>query len=242
VKNAATCARKLTSLIKKLPASAPPMPEHGDDGLHVLVHSFLLWESTADKAQIAYAKLNDAIVDFNDLRVTLPHELVEVIGQRYPRGLDRAQRLRAALRDVYLREHTMQLERLADLGKREIRKYVESLDGIVPFVAARVMLLSFGVHAVPVDEQLRDQLAAAGAAADDVNVADLSAWLARQVKSADGPAVHGALQAWSDKQGAASRRSAKKTGTAGAGKKKKKTTPRKKTTASRRRSAARAGK
>ena len=75
-------------------------------------------------------------------------------GDRTVAGLDRFRRLRAVLRNVYLREHAVTLERLADAGKRDAKKYIDSLDGMVPYVAARVLLLCFDVHGVPVSTQV----------------------------------------------------------------------------------------
>lgn len=198
MKNATQCAKKLNALLKKLPdAQTPELPD-GDDPIGVLVLSFLMWESTTAKAVAAYKNIIEHVVDHNDLRVCMPQEIVELIGQRYPRALDRSQRLRAVLRDIYSREHTVSLERLDSLGKREVRKYIESLEGIVPYVAARLALLSFQAHAVPVDDQLRTQLIDAGAADTSAENDDLSTWLERQVKASDAVETHHALQAWVD--------------------------------------------
>lgn len=197
MKNATACAKKLTSLLKKLPAVEPAeAPAEERDPIDVLIESALMADATGDKARAAFTKLMAGVVDRNDLRVSMPHELVEIIGSRYPQGADRCQRLRAMLREIYLREHAVSLESVASLGKREVRKYIESLDGITPYVSARVLLLCYGVHAIPVDEQLRRRLIDAGAADESAEAAELSSWLSRQIKAADGLAAHLALQAW----------------------------------------------
>ena len=159
MKNAPVAAKKLSALLKKIgPSKAPANLPHGDDPIAVLVMSFLMWEATTDKAIAGYSRLFEQVVDFNDLRVSMPHETAEILGPRYPRVLDRCQRLRAVLRNIYLREHAMILNSLKDTGKRDARKYIESLEGIVPYVASRVLVLSFDTHAIPVDYQLRAQL------------------------------------------------------------------------------------
>jgi endonuclease III len=198
VKNATQCEKKLTALLKTLPeAPAIDMPDQVDP-IAVIIQSFLLWESTTEKAATAYKRLREHVVDYNDLRVSMPHEAAEYIGSRYPRAVERCQRIRATLRNIYLREHAMTLERVAGTGKREIKKYVESLEGILPYVEARVLLLCFDTHAIPVDDQLRDMLADAGAADPDSDPAEVSSWLARQVKAKEGLQTHLALQAWAD--------------------------------------------
>jgi endonuclease III len=214
VKNAAAGAKKLSALLRKLgqadqPVPAPPPDDSAADAaegaappahdpIATLVMSFLMWESTSDRAQAAYERILDSVVDFNDLRVSMPHETVEMIGPRYPLALNRAQRLRAALRNIYLREHAVSLDKAAAAGKRDLKKYIESLEGIVPYVASRALLLCFDTHVMPVDEQLRTALIEAEVADASVEVPELSTWLASQVRAGEALAVHAALQGWMD--------------------------------------------
>ena len=119
VTNAAANAKKLTALLKKLGTVSPPEMPGVNDPVGVLVISTLMWESTTEKAITAYNRLMEQVVDFNDLRVCMPEEVVSVIGARYPKAQERSERLRAMLRNIYLREHAVSLDRLADGGKRD---------------------------------------------------------------------------------------------------------------------------
>lgn len=198
MKNATECAKQLSALLKKITADVTVNQPAGDDPIAILVHSFLVWETSQAKAEPAYKAIVDSVVDFNELRVCMPQEILEMIGQRYTRGLDRCQRLRAVLRDIYMREHAVSLDRLKSQNKREVRKFLDSLSGMVPYVAARVMLLGFGGHAIPVDDQLRIQLIEAGCADVSAENSELASWLERQIKAADGVQAHYALQAWAE--------------------------------------------
>lgn len=201
VKNTTAAAKKLSGLLKKIGPVEPPAFPNAGDPVAVLITSMLLWESTTDKALSAYIRIMEQVVDYNDLRVCMPHEIVDLIGPRYPRALDRAQRLRAILRNIYLREHAMKLDRLPTTGKREVKKYIESLEGIVPYAAARVQLLSFETHGIPVDDQLRTQLIEAGVCEASTEVPELANWLASQVKQGEAAITHHALQSWVDELG-----------------------------------------
>jgi len=225
VKNATQCAKNLTSLLKKLPAVEPPELPVADDPVVVLIQSFLMWEADSTRAGQAFDRIQQRVADYNDLRVSMPHEIADYIGSRYPMAEERARRLRATLRNVYLREHDVTLTSLSGLGKREVRKYVESLEGIVPYVANRLLLLCFDVHAVPVDSVLQAKLIEAGAADKNVDVSELAAWLSRQIKAADGLKMHATLQAWVEKSEKKPRTTTKKAPT------KRKTTGAKKTKA-----------
>lgn len=201
MKDAAKSTKQFTTLMKRLGPIEPPEFPDAEDPIAVLVLSFLMWESTTDKAITAYAALHRHIVDFNDLRVCMPQEIAELIGSRYPRALDRCQRLRATLRDIYSREHVVSLDGIHKLGKREIRRYMESLEGIVPYVASRVVLLSFQGHAIPVDDQLRTNLIEAGVADEGVEAPELASWLERHILASEGIPAHHTLQAWIDAGG-----------------------------------------
>lgn len=204
MKNPTARAKALTALLKSLDTSEWTQPDAGDP-IAVLVFSFLLWETSLDRATTAYEKLTQAVVDFNDLRICMPHESVAFIGSNYPRALDRCQRMRASLRDIYLREHAVSLERVQAMGKRDVRKYIETLAGMTPFVAERVLLLAFDAHGVPVDEQLRTQLIDEDVLEEGIEVPEAVSWLSRQIKSVDSRGTHFGLQRWIDDQAASSR-------------------------------------
>lgn len=199
--NSSSCAKNLSGLLKKIgTVEAPDFPD-ADDPVTVLIISFLMWESTTSRAMAAYQRIKENMVDFNDLRVCMPHEVVETIGKRYPLALERCERLRAALRHIYLREHVVSLDSLKGQGKREIKKYIETLDGVMTYPAARIQLVAFNTHGIPVDEQLRGLLIAHEAAEESLSLTDLSSWLSRQIKAEKSLETHYAFQNWVDKGG-----------------------------------------
>lgn len=195
MKNSAASLKKLNVLLKKISSPAREAPSKGDP-LATLVMSFLMWESTTEKAVAAYKRIMERVVDFNDLRVCMPHETVDLIGARYPRALDRCQRLRAVLRNVYLREHSVTLSRLASSSKRDAKRYIETLEGMVPYVSARMLLLEYDTHCIPVDDQLRTQLIEAEIVDASVEVPELAVWLTNHIKQSDGVQAHLAFQSW----------------------------------------------
>ncbi|XVJ58305.1 MAG: hypothetical protein HEQ23_02460 [Tepidisphaera sp.] len=211
-------AKNFQALLRKLrvkldadeQAQAAPAGESTDElrlarareALDHLVHSFMLWEATQTQAKAAVRRLQDAFVDANELRIALPHETARIVGERYPLAAERCVRLKATLQDLYRREHTLSLQSLIDAPKREARAFLESLDGMPPFVSARLFVISLAGHAAPADWKLVDLLVAHKAIpADHADPAAASAWLERQFRSGDAPAVLAALQAWSDEHG-----------------------------------------
>ncbi len=207
--------------LKDAPSSVPEsLPDQGDP-VAVLVQSTLMWNAGTEKAAAAYEKIRKSFVDWNELRVSMADEVVGVIGPRYPEADERCRRLRAMLRNLYLREHEMSFASAEAAGKRSIRKYLESLQGMLPYVAERTLLVAFGGHALPVDEPLRLRLVEAGVIEPDEDAAAASAVMLRHVKASDALRTHLALQAWIDEVGPPRESAARssKSGVKGSGRK-----------------------
>ncbi|GMV24066.1 MAG: hypothetical protein AMXMBFR58_00970 [Phycisphaerae bacterium] len=212
--SAADTSKKLSALLKRLRTRYAPAadeesefkPSWIDPLMDEVIYSFLLWDATTPQARNAFKRLREAYIDYNELRVSLPAETVAVLGERYPRGEERAARLRAALFDLYKREYAVSLKSLADGGKRDIRAYLESLEGTPCFVVDRVMQRFFGAHAIAIDERLRDLLADEGVVNAETAVEDAASWLARQIKAEEAGAVCQLLRAWADDESPEPRR------------------------------------
>ncbi|MCE9620435.1 MAG: hypothetical protein K8R92_11100 [Planctomycetes bacterium] len=173
-------------------AEKDPVPS--TDLIELLIESFLLMDASRDQTAHALSRIQHDMVDFNDLRVSLVKEMVETIGVRYPEAHDRCVLMRRSLNDIFKRQHKVSLEHLTAIPKRDAKSYIESLDGISPFVAARVCLLGLNIHAVPMDRtSIRllvesDILTAAGSAAD------ISQLMLRHVRAEDAVSTHVAIR------------------------------------------------
>ncbi len=198
-------AKKLASLLRRLRTShGPQTPDtfeaekaHGHDPqvLHLLA-AFLTWEAGASRAAAALKRLLSAVVDYNELRVCLPDELAHIMGERYPRAVERAARIRSALNDLYRREHAVTLAPLENMPKRDTRMFLMSLEGLPPFVAARVVLLCFGGHAFPLDERMHAALIDEEAVPPDLKLEDAGSWLERQFRAGEIAPDYLLLEAW----------------------------------------------
>lgn len=197
---------RLQSLLRAHAAGAPPEPA-STDLVDLLVHSFLVWEATVAQADAAMARIRHATVSFNDFRVCLVNEVADLLGPRYPRVQERAIRVRAAVNDLFRREHQVSLERASNLSKRDAKNYIESLQGMVPFVSARVSLLGLGVHGVPVDDQTLGALVQHGVLHEQMTVPEATGWLQRHIAADKAVAAHHALQRAAETFGAKAARS-----------------------------------
>lgn len=200
--------KELNALLRKLreqysqTLGTQPEPPAALDATEPLLgqflRAFLLWESTTAKAAAALKRLEQAFVDFNELRIAMPDELASALGERYPRGAERALRIRTALNRVYARQHKVTLENLTTLSKREAREYLESLDGVPGFVSARVSLLGLSGHSAPVDSRIHRRLMEAGVLPEDTTPEDGAGILEKRTRAGELPEVYALLQAWAD--------------------------------------------
>ena len=192
-------ASLLTGLLGSLePAEVLPEFEHEgfDPLIDLLLYSFLLWESTPQRAATARADLHETVIDANELRVSMPDEIEAWIGLRDRVSRERAERLRASLNAIFRHEHAVTLQGLSMVSKREVRDYLDSLEGMTPFVAARVTLFGFQGHAIPVDRKLCTQLAREQVLKPGLPPEDAERWLERQIRASDAEQIVRVLEAW----------------------------------------------
>ncbi|MEM8738033.1 MAG: hypothetical protein AAGG38_06090 [Planctomycetota bacterium] len=194
-------AKKFAALLKKaLAAHAGAEEPPPRDPIAQLIVGFLQWNATQASAEDAFTAIMDRVIDINDLRISHTHELVDFIGEDYPDAAVRVIRMRESLNAVYKIEHDIHMHSIAGKGKKEQRTYLDVLEGMTPYVAAQVTLMSFGGHAMPIDEKLCALLIGAGCLDEGTSPPEAEAYLTRQVKAGDALEAHLALQAWADTQ------------------------------------------
>jgi len=198
VKGSAEYAKRLGTLLRKIRTAHPGELYGGEDPVGQLIYGFLHWNAPRCTADAAMEKIHRDMVDFNDLRVSHTHEIVALLGDRYPAVHERAIRLRETLHEVFNREHTLSLHKLSNRPKKENRLYLEQLPGIAPFVAAHVSLVVFTGHAVPVDDRLVALLKEEKVVNPSFTLPQVTGYLERNVRADDAAETHAALTAWVD--------------------------------------------
>ena len=163
-----------------------------------MILSFLQWNTTSRNADKALTRLIDAFVDFNELRVTMAHQVIELIGPDYPQAQERIERMQESLHEVFQREQAVNLDVLAKKSKKDVRAYLDCLPGTPPYVAAQMTLLCFEGHAVPVDDQLADLLRQGEIIEQDTTIAQIESFLERCIKADVARQTHAILTAWVD--------------------------------------------
>ena len=192
--------KKFEALLKKVQKKYQPEEIPPRDAVAQLIVGFLQWEATREKAEDAFGKLMEAMVDVNELRVTHNHMLVDLIGKKYPFAEERIVRLREALNAVYAIEHAVAMKSIDGKGKKEQKAYLEALPAVPAYVQSYLMLTCFAGHAMPVDRRLGYLLEKEGVVDDGGDLPAVESFLLKQVKASDCLEAHTVLQAWADDQ------------------------------------------
>jgi endonuclease III len=154
MKNATKHAEKLRSLMRRLLREGKPAPMEPQEPLRALVRAAMSYDVSDNRAEDAVKALEKEFVDLNELRVATDLEIQELLGVRYPEIETRVAMITQSLNDIFEREHTLSLDRLKTVSKRDSRQFLRELPDIHPFVEAYVMLFSFGGHAMPIDNEI----------------------------------------------------------------------------------------
>jgi endonuclease III len=161
MKNAGKHADDLRALMKRLMKEHKPDERKTQEPLKALVRGAMSYDVPDARADEAMRAIDREFVDLNELRVATDLEIQEMLGQKYPEIERRVAMITQSLNNIFEREHTLSLDRLKTISKRDARQFLRELPDIHPFVEAYVMLFGFDGHAFPADEEtlefLRDQ-------------------------------------------------------------------------------------
>ena len=189
MKNASAYEKKVRKLLKGMKRQQPEEPPGREEALAVLVESVLQADATTKQAGEALEAIRREFVDFNELRVSPPKDVVDCIGRSYPDGLTKAGMMTTALRNLFERTYNVSMDYMEQMTKRDLRRHLGEL-GLSPYAASCVVLRVFGGHAVPVDETLVEVLKMDGYVHPDSDLPDVQGFLERIVPHRNGLSVH----------------------------------------------------
>jgi len=175
--------KKIRSSMRK--GAADRSPQEPTDPVEQLVLAVLSEETTMERARKAHKRLMDQMIDYNELRVSGPAEISEMITGIIPRNVQRGKALVRVLNAVYQREYSVTLDSLRDKGIRDIKQYLDSLEGSSPYVTASVVLWSMGGHAIPLNALAYKWLQRQELVHPSASHAEVQSFLERHISAAD---------------------------------------------------------
>jgi len=169
--------------MKRVLKEHKPEPKQPQDPLRALVRAAMSFDMPDAKADEAMRHIEREFVDLNELRVATDLEIQELLGTRYPAIERRVEMITRSLNNIFEREHTLNLDRLKAVSKRDARQFLRELPDIHPFVEAYVMLYGFDGHAFPLDEEILDYLREQGIVEDGATLDDAQRFIEHQLKA-----------------------------------------------------------
>ena len=154
MKNATKHAEELKSLCRKLVKEHKPAEKADQQPLWALVRGAMSFDVPDGRVDDAIKVIEREFCDLNELRVATELEVQEMLGSRYPKIEQRVKLITSALNAIFEKEHTLSLDRLREVSRRDARQFLRDLPDMHPYVEAYVMLMSFNGHAFPVDENM----------------------------------------------------------------------------------------
>jgi endonuclease III len=178
-------AEELKSHLKKLMKEEKAPPREDVDALSALVRGAMSYDVADSKAEDAMKAINREFVDLNELRVATDLEIQEMLGQRYPQIEKRVAMITQSLNAIFEKEHTLSLDRLKTINKKEARTFLRELPEMHPFVEAYVMLFALEGAAIPIDDEMLKHLAEEDIIDAALSLAEAQKFVEQNVKAED---------------------------------------------------------
>lgn len=198
MKNATKHADELKSFAKKVMRDHKPTASASVEQvepLDALVRAAMSYDVSDARADEAIKAIGEEFVDLNEFRVATDLEIHSLLGNRYPFIEQRVGMVTMALNNIFEREHTLSLNRLKEVSKRDARQFLRDLPEVHPFVEAYVMLTAFEGSAMPVDDAILDLLKEHGVVEPETTLVEAQKFLENNLKAEEIPAFFYAVRA-----------------------------------------------
>jgi endonuclease III len=136
--------------------------------LKAVVYGICHEDTTREHANQALSRFKDEFFDWNEIRVSDAEEIQESLAG-IPEPLERAQRIRRFLRQLFNRTYGFTLDALAKKPLKEALKVLHTYDAFASdYVTATVIQQALGGHAIPIDKAAHRVLDRLGISESDV--------------------------------------------------------------------------
>ncbi len=187
MKNSKEYSKKIQKLFRSLKRKYPKQEKTAyDEPAEALVYAIISEKITHKQAQTATKKFNEYFVDLNDLRVSRPEEIIEMLGEDNPTTREISLRLKTALRAIFEKYNTVSLHDLKKIGKRPAKEALSQISGASPFIVDFCMLTALGGHAIPLTEKMIELLRNEQLVHPQADHQQIEGFLSRQIAAKNG--------------------------------------------------------
>jgi endonuclease-3 len=178
---------KVKKLFKSLKRQHPKQEKKVyAEPVDALVYAVLSEHVTEKEAQDRLARFKANFVDWNDLRVSLEQEILEVLDSNSEEAVTTAAALCNVLAGVFRNTNTVSMEALCKQGKRPARAVLEKITGTSAFVVDYCMLTALDAHAIPLTARMLKYLKDNELVHPESDDQEISGFLTRLISADDG--------------------------------------------------------
>ncbi len=210
MKNSKQYAQNVQKLYRSLKRKYPKVKKvEYEDILEALVHSLVLEHMTETATKAAFRRFSDYFIDFNDMRVSRPEEIMEMLGEDNNAAKTVALNIIRALTTIFEKYNAINLESMKKAGKRQARATLGKFDKVSNFCVDYCILTAMGGHAIPLTEKMIEFLKDNELVHPSADANEIGGFLARQISASNAYEFYSLLR----RQSEAQRRLKKKTKT-----------------------------
>ena len=119
-----------------------------------VVRGVILEQISEPSTKSAFKKFDNYFIDLNDMRVSRPEEIMEMLGENSPEVKETALNVITVLRSMFQRYNTINLETMKKMGKKQAKQILEKFDGNTRFAVDYCVLTALGGHAIPLTSNM----------------------------------------------------------------------------------------
>jgi len=186
MKNSKDYSQKTGKLYRSLKRKCPKVPQLVyNELLEAFIYGVISENMKESAAQAAIKRFAGYFVDLNDLRVSRPEEIIEMLGEDTPVTRNISSILTRALKAIFDEHNNLSLESLNKLGKRQARQVLEKIEGSSRFVVDYCMLTFLQGHAIPLTKNMIEYLKNNQMVHPEADEQEIEGFLARQISASN---------------------------------------------------------
>ncbi|MFH1746792.1 MAG: hypothetical protein ABIG44_07075 [Planctomycetota bacterium] len=200
MRGATRCAQRLKVLFSSLRTKLGKVrPPSSGDPVAQMILGVLSRDMPESRAHAALDHIRVMVVDYNELRVIPPIELTEMLGD-VPDARLKCEDISRSLNSIFALNHVINLDHLAELSGKDMRAWLDQIDGLEAYTRARIRLLGLRQHAIPLDEAMWGYARAQEIVDKRCPLEEAQAFLERQIAEEDALELVALLkrQAWTE--------------------------------------------
>ena len=187
MKNSKEYSKKISVLYQSMKRKSTKLPElESKTIVDSLIYGIISEKLTEKDTETALKKFSDYFVDWNDLRVSRPEEIAEMLGCDNPENRQIALTLTTVLNRIYNENNQVSLEGIHKLGKRPARQKLEKMEELSRYTIDYCMLTAMDSHAIPITEIMVEYLQKNDYVDSKADAETIEGFLAKQISAKNG--------------------------------------------------------